>query len=47
MIAEVTAGWRVTNAIAIWMRVIPASSATAPRASASASFAVFAGEVVS
>ncbi|MDX6394364.1 MAG: hypothetical protein QOJ73_5427 [Streptosporangiaceae bacterium] len=24
MIAEVTAGWRVTNAIAIWMRVIPA-----------------------
>ena len=30
MIAEVTAGWRVTNATAIWMRVSPASSASAP-----------------
>src|SRR5215469_15222887 len=26
MIAEVTAGWRMTNATAIWMRVSPASS---------------------
>jgi hypothetical protein len=36
-IVEVTAGWRVTNATAIWMRVNPASPASAPSASAASS----------
>ena len=47
MMAEVTAGWRVANAIAIWMRVMPASSASAPSASAASSLAALAGLVES
>ena len=45
--AEVTAGWRVTNAMAICTSVIPASSASAPSASAAANFPAFAGSVAS
>src|SRR5262245_14148671 len=43
MIAEVTAGWRTTNATAIWMRVSLASAAGAPGASAASSLAALAG----
>ena len=43
MIAEVTAGWRTAKATAIWMRVIPVWSASAPSASAAASLAALAG----
>ena len=32
MIAEVTAGWRMTNATAIWMRVSPAWSSDCQQA---------------
>ena len=37
MIAAVTAGWRMTNASAMWIRLMPVSSASAPRASAASS----------
>ena len=47
MIAEDIAGWRVTNATAIWMSVSPASSASAPSASAASSFAVLDGSLAS
>jgi hypothetical protein len=46
MMAEVTAGWRVTNEMAIWTRVIPDSAANAPRASAASSLAAFSGRLV-
>ena len=47
MIAEVTAGWRMTNATASWIRVSPVSSARAPSASAASSLAAFAGSAAS
>jgi hypothetical protein len=47
MIAEVTAGWRTTNATTSWMRVRPASAASAPSASAASSLAAFDGSLAS
>ena len=43
MIAAVTAGWRITKAIAISMSVMPASSATRASASAASSLRWFSG----
>ena len=43
MIAAVTAGWRITNAIAISIRVMPASSASRASASAASSLRWFSG----
>ena len=43
MIAAVTAGWLITNASAIWISVMPASSASLPSASAASSLRWLAG----
>ena len=43
MIAAVTTGWRITNAIAISIRLIPASSATEASARTASSLRAFSG----
>ena len=44
MIAAVTAGWRITNAIAIWISVMPASSASCGERVGGVELALVAGE---